>query len=342
MNDYEFQAYRYGAPWPARRPRPGPPPPPPRGGERPDPQKKPAPPLAAQLAWFTDIGVTRFDLAVRRHSGTWVHLHQDLSLGRLQGLLGWCRHENAHGSDIYLRAHRRQAWPVVFLDDVPLDVADSLVNAHPALAIETSPGSCHIWLRTNHALSESERREVQRAFIAHHSTSFLAADPRSTSGEHYGRAAGFRNRKSGRDCWVNLRRSSAHGLPLDVRPKEGPAPMAKAAADPGRTQVLFFAPSLTSHSQETDEGASPISLAQSDGAIRRKQPDRDRSPSGREWGLVVRALEGGKDPEKVRSALAEIARHRRGRDAERYAELTVRNALRHLATRGADARRDRP
>lgn len=304
--------------------------------------KKPASQFAAQLAWFTDIGVTRFDLAVRRHSGTWVHLHQDLSLERLQGLLGWCRHENAQGSDIYLRAHRRRAWPVVFLDDVPLDVADSLVDAHPALAIETSPGSCHVWLRTNQALSESGRRDAQRAFIAHHNMGLLAADPRSTSGEHYGRAAGFRNRKPGRDCWVNLRRSSAHGVPLDVRPKEGPAPMAKAAADPGRTQVLFFAPNLISHSHGTDEGASPLSLAQSDSASRREQPDRDRSPSGREWGLVVRALEGGKDPEKVRSALAKIARHRRGRDAERYAELTVRNALRHLATRGANARTDRP
>lgn len=290
------------------------------------------------MAWFTAAGVTRFDLAVRRHNGTWVHLHQDLGLERLKGLLGWCRHENAQGSDIYLRAHRRRAWPIVFLDDVPLHVADSLVDAHPALAVETSPGSCHVWLRMNRDLSESERKEVQRAFIAQYSTSVLAADPRSTSGEHYGRAAGFRNRKPGRDCWVNLRRASAHGVPLDVRRAECSPPMATATADLRGAQVLFSTPNLTSYSHETEEGASPTSLTKSGGAIRREHPDRDRSPSGREWGLVLRALEGGKEPEKVRSALAELARHRRGRDATRYAELTVRNAVRYLAKRRADAR----
>jgi hypothetical protein len=51
----------------------------------------------------------------------------------------------------------------------------------------------------------------------------------------------------------------------------------------------------------------------------------------------MRALEAGKDPEAVRVALADLARPRRGRDAERYAELTVTNAVRVCSERRAAA-----
>lgn len=249
----------------------------------------------AMLAAWAGLGVARADLAVRRQDGAMLWQH-DRPLEALS--LAWGRAENAHEADIYVRPARGHAWPLVFLDDVAPDLALELAGSNGGLAIQTSPeGGCHLWLPTSAPLDEAERFCRQK-WLAQQ----LGADPGSTSGEHLGRLAGFRNWKRG-GCWVNVL----------ATPQVGQEP-------------------------RRDADVHPIPAP---GADARKRPDkadpqasgRDLSPSGQEWGWACRMLEAGWDPQKVYEALVEKAASRRGADAERYAMRTVERAMEKVRRR---------
>lgn len=235
------------------------------------------------LQWWTRAGVTRADLAIRRPDGV-MAWHRDLPLADLP--LDWARAENAARGDVYIRPARSHAWPVVFLDDVRVDTAARVVLKYAALVVATSPeGGCHLWLRSRRPLDETSRCAAQR-WLAQR----VGADRGSTSGEHLGRLAGFRNWK--RATWVNVH----------------DAVLARPAWDPQAVTHLDWLPSA---------------------ATERPLPSRasDTSQSGREWGWVCRLLEAGCASSLVELRLLERARRRRGADAERYAHHTVRRAL---------------
>lgn len=158
----------------------------------------------SMLAWWWQAAISRADLMVHRRGGpVW---HRDRPLSDLH--LSWLGHANAAGAEIYIRPARHHAWAVIFLDDVESGLAHRIVRKYRALAIRTSPaGGCHIWLQTATSLDEDERAASQRYLAP-----LINADPASTSGEHLGRLAGFRNWK--RDgVWVGVLASSkgAHG-----------------------------------------------------------------------------------------------------------------------------------
>jgi hypothetical protein len=140
------------------------------------------------------IQVCGADLAVRRSDGTMLW-RLDQPLERLP--LGWARAENAHGAEIYIRPARGFDWPLVFLDDLPVPVAQQLAQAYGAMVIQTSPaGGCHVWLPCDRSLDEGARLQAQRGLAAR-----FGADKGSISGEHLGRLAGFKNwKRSG--CWL--------------------------------------------------------------------------------------------------------------------------------------------
>ena len=117
------------------------------------------------------------------------------------------------------------------------------------------------------------------------------ADKASVSGEHLGRLAGFRNWKRG-GVWTNVLRASE-------QPAWDPEPALRDAPCVARTPA----------SREATES-------------------RDVSKSAREWGWVCSMLEAGLPPDTVRARLLASALPRRGRDAERYVDLTLARALR--------------
>jgi hypothetical protein len=235
------------------------------------------------LRWWTLAGLSRADLAIRRQDGT-MAWHRGLPLAALP--LGWARAENAAGGDVYIRPARGQHWPVVFLDDVPVAMAARVALKYAALVVGTSPeGGCHVWLRCRRALGEDERHQAQRWLATR-----AGADRGSTSGEHLGRLAGFKNWKRG--TWVNVH----------------DAVLARPAWDPG------VAPQPTRSRTAAAGGPSCPSTT-------------DTSESGREWGWVRGLLEAGYAPAVVHDRLLERARGRRGSDAVRYAAYTMRRAL---------------
>jgi hypothetical protein len=148
------------------------------------------------LTGWQSARVTRADLALRRSSGAMLW-QSNLALEELP--LAWARAENAHGAEVYIRPARGLDWPMVFLDDVLLEVAMAAARGHGGLAIQTSPaGGCHLWLPCAQNLNEAARHQVQR-WLAER----IGGDLGSVSGEHLGRLAGFKNWKRG-GCWVNV------------------------------------------------------------------------------------------------------------------------------------------
>jgi hypothetical protein len=242
----------------------------------------------AMLHWWFRFGVDRADLAVRRPEGTMIW-HRDLSLDVLP--LSWARAENAHGAEVYIRPARGYSWPLIFLDDVAIGMARLIAKKYDALVVETSKeGGCHLWLACTNSLDEDHRRRAQR-WVAHR----IGADPASTSGEHLGRLAGFKNCKR-RGTWVNVIAASSRDrkwvavTPRRSRPLNRPEPI-RAVSD---------------------------------------SPTVDTSQSAKEWGWACGMLENGVGARQTYCLLVERARVRRGRDAERYAQQTVKRALVHV------------
>ncbi len=257
----------------------------------------PAEQTAHQLDWLAHHGVARLDLAVQQQSGAWVTPHQAINEEALIRFLPWCRAENARGSNVYLRSHRHDAVPVAFLDDVTVAAAAVLAEKHPALVIETSPDRCHLWLAVDRPLGERERYRVQSALAHQRVGGGPLADPGSVSGDHYGRLAGFRNRKPTRDCWVNFRLATNSGEPLNTAALVLPTTRTAISTPGGCVEAV--------------RPAHRLGL----------------SPSERDWAQVLSRLERGDDPAAIECDLAASAGPRRGQDAPRYAARTVCRAL---------------
>ena len=239
------------------------------------------------LLWFEEIGIERLDLALRRSDATMIW-HRSKTFGQLP--LSWVRAQNVRQAEVYVRPARNGSWPLVFLDDIGPSLAVAIVRKYAALAVATSPqGGCHLWLGCSQSLSESQRAQAQR-WLAQRT----GADRASTSGEHLGRLAGFKNwKRSG--VWVNTIASSA------IRPWD-PTP---ALCEPVTT-------------------ARPRHRSVS-------TPGIDTSPSGQDWAWTCCLLESGGDPDSVYRRLVARVLPRRGSDAERYAQRTVDQAASHIA-----------
>jgi hypothetical protein len=253
------------------------------------------------LRWWGRMQLDRADLAVRRPSGQMLWQHA-LPLERLP--LAWARAENVRGADIYVRPARYRSWPVVFLDDLDIQLGLELLRRHAALLVQTSrEGGCHLWMLCSRPLSESERHAAQRHLAAR-----SGADPGSTSGEHLGRLSGMKNWKR-RGQWVNVLRFST-GLPP-------------------------WEPRCLGVPQSRLPSAEPTAIPR---AVQLRPPlarGLDHSPSGKEWGWVCGSLASGRAPGDVYAALLERCRARRGSDAQRYALRTVRKAMDRLGIIGS-------
>jgi len=244
---------------------------------------------AQMLSWWLEAGIAYVDLAVRRPGGAMLW-HREMEIGHVP--LSWSRAENVRGADIYIRPSRSRSWPLLFLDDVTPEMTRRVMRHYAALAISTSlEGGCHLWLRVRRSLDEQERAQAQRWLAAK-----IGADPASTSGEHLGRLAGFKNWKRG-GSWVNV---------------------AEVASPEKRPWTPVLIQSLR-RSVPTQNLMSARKASSTTG--------RDTSPSGREWAWTCWMVERGVDSSEIFTSLLQRAALRRGPDAARYARRTVDQAL---------------
>ena len=104
--------------------------------------------------------------------------------------IGWLRHQNRDGRNIYVRPKGEHNLSLI--DDLTLDAVAALTPSGfaPALVVETSPGNYQAWLKHSEQLSKGEGTAAARALAKRFGGDEGAADWR-----HFGRLAGFTNRK---------------------------------------------------------------------------------------------------------------------------------------------------
>jgi len=105
--------------------------------------------------------------------------------------MAWLRHKNRDGRNIYVRPQGEH--DLTLVDDLTQDAVIAMKDAgfHPAVIVETSPGNFQAWLKHPEPLGKDVSTAAARALADKFGGDLGAADWR-----HYGRLAGFTNRKA--------------------------------------------------------------------------------------------------------------------------------------------------
>lgn len=219
-------------------------------------------------------------------------------LADLERVAPWLRARNVNGCAIWCRpAAEAHSW--VFLDDLPLAMAQRTAAKYAALVVETSSGNAQVWIRAARDLTREQRQDVSRALAG-----LIGADPHAIAEPRWGRAPGFRSGKSGRP-WTRL------------------------IADSGAQSALFDPTPYLSVSPSHPPLGGRVSL-------HAKLSERAGGPdeSAKEFAYALHALRAGVASERVveRVAAHAISRGKRGtaEDCWLYAQKTVENALKAL------------
>lgn len=148
------------------------------------------PTTAALVRQVDAMGCDLFELGIRDGRSGKMML-RSWSRDELLGAIGWLKRQNLHGQDIYIRPKGSRG--LVLVDDLTPDATRRMTadGIEPSAVIETSPGNFQAWVRVSkepipERLATAVARELAREY---------AGDPASADWRHFGRLAGFTNRK---------------------------------------------------------------------------------------------------------------------------------------------------
>jgi len=166
--------------------------------------------LQAVTAQLAAMGCASFVVGIQ-DAATKKIMHREWSRDEVLQRLGRLKHMNVKGNHIYVRP--KADWHhLVLVDDLKSDTLERMRRdgVEPALLVETSPENYQVWI----SVAQPSRKIVPpeiRAAIAQRMVEDYCGDPGSADAKHYGRLAGFTNRKpkyrtpEGRYPWVLLR-----------------------------------------------------------------------------------------------------------------------------------------
>lgn len=108
-----------------------------------------------------------------------------------QSTVNFLRSMNSRGNHIYIKPGGDNG--LVLVDDIDFFTIEqmSIDGRNPVVSIETSPGNYQAWFRVGHNVDARTRLELSRLLCEEY-----GGDPGSIGSEHFGRLAGFTNRKT--------------------------------------------------------------------------------------------------------------------------------------------------
>lgn len=199
------------------------------------------------------MGCERFDIGVR-DATTGQMMNREWSAAEVLQNTPWLKRMNAQGNDVYIRPAEQERHGLVLVDDLSeFDLDDMKAEGRePALVVETSPKNYQAWVKVADAAGGELRGQIARTLASEYD-----ADPASADSRHYGRLAGFTNRKdkhttrAGYQPWVLLRESKGKTA------TDGPALVQQAgqqieqaqrwqSASPATKRITSSAPSARS------------------------------------------------------------------------------------------------
>ena len=130
-----------------------------------------------------------FDVGILRLDGRML-LREDWTLRQTELAIPRLRLENVRGAHIFVRPHGTHAMSLV--DDLSIDAIAQMKKAgfQPALIVETSQKNFQAWLNHGRILDQELSTRVAKELARR-----FAGDPSSADWRHFGRLAGFTNRK---------------------------------------------------------------------------------------------------------------------------------------------------
>jgi hypothetical protein len=162
------------------------------------------------------MGVDSFEVGVRDKAGRM--LTRTWSKAETLQAIPWLKRENAKGADVYVRPAGEQSQGIVLVDDLTRQQLDRMKAAGyaPAAVVETSPTNFQAWVRVSPEplppiVGTASARLLAQAF---------EGDMNSADWRHYGRLAGFTNRKPehvddrGRSPYVLAHESPGKAAPM--------------------------------------------------------------------------------------------------------------------------------
>jgi RepB DNA-primase from phage plasmid len=135
------------------------------------------------------MGCGYFDIGILRPDGRML-LCEALTFGKIEQAIQRLRRENARGAHIFVRPHGVHALSLV--DDLGVDAIARMTDAgfEPAFIVETSPQNFQVWLNHGRTLDRSMSSYASKELAKRFGGDLSSADWR-----HFGRLAGFTNRK---------------------------------------------------------------------------------------------------------------------------------------------------
>lgn len=136
------------------------------------------------------MGCDVFEIGLFRADAEPVMLPRTWDRDTLERSVGWLKHQNMAGRNIYVRPSGEHHLSLV--DDLNASAVSAMKQRgfHPALVVETSPGNFQAWLKHPERLRTHLGTATARALAEQFGGDTGAADWR-----HFGRLAGFTNRK---------------------------------------------------------------------------------------------------------------------------------------------------
>lgn len=279
------------------------------------------------------MGCAMYEVGVRHP--TKGMLLREWAADMIRKSIAWLKRQNALGNDIYIRPSRSSASSLVLIDDLSAEKVRDMgaLGLAPALVTQTSAGNFQAWVR----LSEEAQPPAVRTAVAKHLAQQLGGDPNSADHGHFGRLAGFTNRKpervtNGRQPYV-LVEQSAPGAVAE-RGHELVIGALKTLATQRQSEVRLAvkeavtqapAPARAWGQRSRDLGKWYTGMWQ--GLESRFGPDLDHSRA--DWMCAVALVEKGYDVDSVADAIQRHspgASERKGKDLADYVLATAGKA----------------
>lgn len=215
-------------------------------------------------------------------------------------MLPWLKYQNVNGNDIFITQAINIDRALLLVDDLdrPLIEAMRLRGVAPSCVVETSPGNFQAWVSLGPApMSKPERKATARLLAEQFDGDMASADA-----SHYGRLAGFTNRKE--------KYLTSAGYPF-VKCREadgGDAERSLALREWARTRCLESsgeaAAKLTHASKKACRGhrgdpAATFELYFAEWARNATAGDKSMDISRGDFAVVCRMLKEGYDKEQI-------------------------------------------
>lgn len=143
----------------------------------------------AVTAQLQAMGCERYEIGVKATQGGM--MQRTWSASEFAHGIAWLKRVNAQGHDIYIRPAGSVG--LILADDLDAAALEHLKSdgLAPAVIVETSPGNYQAWLRISQEPIPPEQATAAARIVAER----YGSDTNSADWRHFGRLAGFTNRK---------------------------------------------------------------------------------------------------------------------------------------------------